>query len=212
MLLEQHCYKSAAGLLKLVCYNAVILSIYYKVVTRNLLTNRWIAGRLQVVGTTYKKSVELNNLVASCQQAVDSLSTSWELVNKLDKLLEQHCYKSAAGLLQLVRFYACSWSCVVNKMDDPLERWVVFSINFVVLYPSSRRFFATKRDGGQHRTLACQRQHLWLIRETEAILQEIYCSPKRIYWENNKVYMETILTVTVYIFKYTAWIILSVLN
>jgi hypothetical protein len=25
----------------------------------------------------------------------------------VDKLLEQHCYKSAAGLLQLVRFYAC---------------------------------------------------------------------------------------------------------
>jgi hypothetical protein len=26
----------------------------------------------------------------------------------LDKLLEQHCYKSAAGLLQLVRFYVCT--------------------------------------------------------------------------------------------------------
>ena len=25
----------------------------------------------------------------------------------VDKLLEQHCYKSAAGLLQLVRFYVC---------------------------------------------------------------------------------------------------------
>ena len=34
----------------------------------------------------------------------------------VDKLLEQHCYESAAGLLQLVRFYACShvdnsWAC-----------------------------------------------------------------------------------------------------
>jgi hypothetical protein len=27
--------------------------------------------------------------------------------NPVDKLLEQHCYKSAAGLLQLVRFYVC---------------------------------------------------------------------------------------------------------
>ena len=27
----------------------------------------------------------------------------------VDKLLEQHCYKSAEGLLQLVRFYVCSW-------------------------------------------------------------------------------------------------------
>ena len=26
----------------------------------------------------------------------------------VDKLLEQHCYKSAAGLLQLVRFYVCT--------------------------------------------------------------------------------------------------------
>jgi hypothetical protein len=26
----------------------------------------------------------------------------------VDKLLEQHCYKSAAGLLQLVRFYLCN--------------------------------------------------------------------------------------------------------
>jgi hypothetical protein len=25
----------------------------------------------------------------------------------VDKLLEQHCYKSAAGLLQLARFYVC---------------------------------------------------------------------------------------------------------
>jgi hypothetical protein len=64
-----------------------------------------------VVGTTCNKSVELNNLVASCQQAVDNLSTSWEqavLTHPDDKLLEQHCYMSAAGLLQLVRFYVCT--------------------------------------------------------------------------------------------------------
>ena len=36
----------------------------------------------------------------------------------VDKLLEQHCYKSAAGLLQLVRFYVCivvyhlGWACI----------------------------------------------------------------------------------------------------
>jgi hypothetical protein len=38
------------------------------------------------------------------------LSTSWEQAvrtHPVDKLLEQHCYKSAAGLLQLVRFYVC---------------------------------------------------------------------------------------------------------
>jgi hypothetical protein len=35
------------------------------------------------------------------------MSTSWEQAVQThpdDKLLEQHCYKSAAGLLQLVRF------------------------------------------------------------------------------------------------------------
>ena len=50
-------------------------------------------------------SVEFNNLVASCQQAIDNLSTSWEQAvrtHPVDKLLEQHCYKSVAGLSQLV--------------------------------------------------------------------------------------------------------------
>ena len=32
-----------------------------------------------------------------------------------DKLLEQHCYKSAAGLLQLVRFYVCTAYRVSKK-------------------------------------------------------------------------------------------------
>jgi hypothetical protein len=39
------------------------------------------------------------------------LSTSWEQAvrtHPVDKLLEQHCYKSAAGLLQLVRLYVCT--------------------------------------------------------------------------------------------------------
>ena len=58
---------------------------------------------------------ELNNLVASCQQAVENLSTSWEQAgHPVDKLLEQHCYKSAAGLLQLVRFYVCTRLNVFN--------------------------------------------------------------------------------------------------
>jgi hypothetical protein len=29
-------------------------------------------------------------------------------IHPVDKLLEQHCYKSAAALLQLVRFYVCT--------------------------------------------------------------------------------------------------------
>jgi hypothetical protein len=84
------------------CNNAVILSSCYKVVTHNLSTNCWIAGRWQVVGTTCNKSVELNNLVASCQQVVTmllfyqvatrlSLTTCRQIVELQDddKLLEQ---------------------------------------------------------------------------------------------------------------------------
>jgi hypothetical protein len=47
-----------------------------------------------------------NNVVilSSCYNVVthNLLTNCW-----IDKLLEQHCYKSAAGLLQLVRFYVC---------------------------------------------------------------------------------------------------------
>jgi hypothetical protein len=44
------------------------------------------------------------------QQTVDNLSTSLEQAVRtypVNMLLEQYCYKSAAGLLQLVRFYVC---------------------------------------------------------------------------------------------------------
>jgi hypothetical protein len=32
----------------------------------------------------------------------------------VDKLLEQHCYKSAASLLQLVRFYVCIYWMLID--------------------------------------------------------------------------------------------------
>jgi hypothetical protein len=77
--------------------HAVILSSCYKVVTHNLLTNCWIAGRSQVVGTTCNKSVELNNLVTSCQQAVQNLSTSL-----CEHMLLTSCWNSiATSLLQV---------------------------------------------------------------------------------------------------------------
>ena len=59
--------------------NAVILSSCYMALVNKLLNY---------------KSVELNNLVASCQQL---LSTSWEQAvrtHPVDKLLEQNCCKS----------------------------------------------------------------------------------------------------------------------
>jgi hypothetical protein len=61
--------------------------LIYQVATTLSLTTCWQVVELQ----DDNKSVELNNLVARSQQAVDNLSTSWEL--------EQHCYKSAAGSL-----------------------------------------------------------------------------------------------------------------
>ena len=89
------------------------------------------------VGTTScNKSVELNNnLVASFQQAVDNLSTSWEQAMRthpVDKLLEQHCYKSAASLLQFVRFYVCSFHqnrcCNIQYVDSITRGFTVVPI------------------------------------------------------------------------------------
>ena len=51
---------------------------------------------------------------------VDDLSTSLEQAvrtHPVDKLLEQHCYKSATGLLQLVRFYTCVFYTVKTSPD-----------------------------------------------------------------------------------------------
>ena len=45
--------------------------------------------------------------------------------HRVDKLLEQHCYKSAAGLLQLVRFYMCSrvnFSCFLYRFYVGCDR------------------------------------------------------------------------------------------
>jgi hypothetical protein len=75
------------------CNNAIILPSCCKFVTHNLLTNCWIAGRQQVVRTTCSKSVELNNLVASCQQAGNK---------QCEHILLTSCRNSiAASLLQV---------------------------------------------------------------------------------------------------------------
>ena len=65
------------------------------------------------------RSVELSNLVA-----VDNLSTSWEQAvrtHPVDKLLENHCYRSAAGLLQLVRFYVCAMVFLSSNQRERLQ-------------------------------------------------------------------------------------------
>jgi hypothetical protein len=97
----------------------------------------------------YNKSVELNNLVASCQQAVDNLSTSWEQAvrtHPVDKMLVQHCYKSAAGLLQLVRFYVCTTNVklVANQVYFTVFwRKLFIGMFFISLLPVSWQNFET---------------------------------------------------------------------
>jgi hypothetical protein len=103
-----------------------------------------------------------NNLLQHCH---DSLGTSrstscYKSVNKLlqvrhnkllsavrrhlvDKLLVQTCYKSAAGLLQVVRFYACirlkewrfsnKWNSFSNKCDRCVLSFARFFI-FVFVF------------------------------------------------------------------------------
>jgi hypothetical protein len=83
----------ATGLLQ-ACQQVVTMLLFHQVATRLSLTTYW-----QIVGLQDDNKLleKLNNLVASCQQAVDNLSTSWEqavLTHPVDKLLEQHCYKS----------------------------------------------------------------------------------------------------------------------
>ena len=39
----------------------------------------------------------------------------------VDKLLERHCYKSVAGLLQLARFYVCRFRILNAKDCDNLN-------------------------------------------------------------------------------------------
>jgi hypothetical protein len=88
------------------CDNAVILSSCYKVVT----------------------IVELQDDNKLLEQLVTSLLSS--LVEQavrthpVDKLLEQHSYKSAAGLLQRVRFYVCNTLPYIMVFTAPLGRTV----------------------------------------------------------------------------------------
>jgi hypothetical protein len=73
--------------------------LFYQVAARLSLTTCWQIVELQdnnklLEQLVRNKSVELSNLVASCQQAADNLWISWEQAvrtHPVDKLLEQHC-------------------------------------------------------------------------------------------------------------------------
>ena len=80
--------------------------LFYQVATSLSLTTCWQIVALQddnkllELGTTCNKSVELNNLVASFQQAVDNLSTSWE------QAMQTHPVVGTALLQVCCRFVA----------------------------------------------------------------------------------------------------------
>jgi hypothetical protein len=93
------------------------MPLLHQVITWSSHTTWWQIVELQDDNKLLEQHVSsllssIFNLVASCQQAVEKLSTSWKQAvgtHPVDKLLEQYsCYKSAAGLLQLVRFYVCT--------------------------------------------------------------------------------------------------------
>jgi hypothetical protein len=125
----------------------VTMLLFHQVATRLSLTTCWQIVELQDDNKLLEQLVtslfiELNNLVASCQQAVDNLSTSWEQTvrtHPVDKLLEQHCYKSAAGLLQLVRFYVCSWTGEMTLRNVAVEcmclhvQWTICIIDYILI-------------------------------------------------------------------------------
>jgi hypothetical protein len=87
------------------CQQVVTMLLCYQVAPRLSLTTCWQIVELQddnklLDWTTCKQ-------VCWAQQPCSKLSTSWEQAvrtHPVEVLLEQHWYKSAAGLLQLVRF------------------------------------------------------------------------------------------------------------
>ena len=109
--------------------------------TRNLLTS-WLVNKL--LEQICNKAVEFIKLVASLRQACSNLSTSLGQpvrAHPVNKSLQQTCYKSAAGLLQDVRFYVmqvCYKMCVICEC---LHRNV-----FLLDYPGRRQIWRMFRD------------------------------------------------------------------
>jgi hypothetical protein len=98
------------------CQQVVAMLLFYQVATRLSLTTCWQIVELQdddklleQLVTSLLSSITLWQVVNGCKlsrsrwQLVEKLATSLLRTRPVDKLLEQHCYKSAAGLLQLVK-------------------------------------------------------------------------------------------------------------
>jgi hypothetical protein len=89
----------------------VTMRLFHQVATRLLLTTCWQIVELQDDNKLLEQLWAQQLCSELSQQAIDNLTRSWKQAmwtHPVDKLLEQHCYKSAAGLLQHVHFYVCT--------------------------------------------------------------------------------------------------------
>jgi hypothetical protein len=96
--------------------------LFYQVATRLSLTTCWQIVELQDGNKLSEQLVTslLSSTIlpkGNCQQAENKHSKNIPV----DKLLAQHCYKSASGLLQLVRFYVCTSGCYLTLIGRGFE-------------------------------------------------------------------------------------------
>jgi hypothetical protein len=84
----------------------------------------------QVVGTTSNKSVELNKPLPTCQQGWNK---QWAHILFTSCWNSMHCYKSAAGLLQLVASRERKISFWEIKISVWSERHI-FHFNFQIIF------------------------------------------------------------------------------
>ena len=108
--------------------------LFCQVVPSLWLTTCWQVVDLQhdnkLLEQTCNKAVEFIKLVTSLLQTCSNLSTSWEQtvrINLATSLFQQACYKSAAGLLQVVRFCVCSSGNFVHMEERTSSQQVVFA-------------------------------------------------------------------------------------
>jgi hypothetical protein len=62
----------------------------------------------------------------------------------VDKLLEQHCYKFAVTLLQLVRFYVCKTTVSVIALSNRKEFSLVKFYLMTILCPNVSSFLLVR--------------------------------------------------------------------
>ena len=140
-LLEQACNKSDNVIKLVTTCSTTVNNLFQQLGTSSAktscwqLVNRLVTICLQIcyklcVFTCVDKAVEFIKLVASLLQTCSNLSTSWEQterINLVTSLLQQACYKSAAGLLQVVRFCVCSSGNFVHMEERTSCQQVVLA-------------------------------------------------------------------------------------